>query len=346
MKRVGFLMEKMMTEENFVEAERKLGKNKPRNRTAKHISANANRYGKKLFEQVKNGKFQWHKPKERTICESYKGKERHLKIPCLIDQAAQLAWLNIAQPYIEKRNYFYNCGSIPGAGQTRAVNALKKWLKNPKMKYGATTDIYHFYETCPHWAIRNGLEMLFKDKKFIDFAMGFVASMSETDVGIAIGYPVSHWLANLALMALDHEMRRKHPDVKLARYMDDIALASPNKRHIKAALESIKNGVEQLDMRLKKWSWFKIAKRGLTYLSYRFFNGYTLLTKKLMVRIARRIKKAAKIMCAHVAAGMLSYLGILKHCNSFNFRQRRVYPYINPKNCKRLISRKAIAGAI
>lgn len=338
MKRVGHLMEKMLTKDNFIEAERLLGKNKRDNRKAQYIAENAERYGVRLLEKIQAGEFAWHKPRETVIVDSYKGKTRNLKIPCLEDQAAQLAWLNIAAPYIERRNYFYNCGSIPGAGQTRSVKALQKWLKNPRMKYGAITDIKKFYETCPHGVVRKGLERLFKDKAFIDFAMGFVASMSDSDIGLAIGYPSSHWLANVALMELDHEIKRQFPDVKMTRYMDDVAMVSTNFRHIKKAVRFMKLFIETLKMRLKKWSVFRIRGRGLRFLSYRFFNGYTLLAKKLMVRIASRIRKAAKCMNAHAVAGIVSYFGILKYCNSYNFRKTRIYPYINIYDCVRLIS--------
>lgn len=337
MKRVGFLMEKMLAEENFIKAEKLLGKNKRDNRKAQYIAAHAERYGLRLLGKIKTEKFQWHTPLETVIVDSYKGKTRNLKIPCLEDQAAQLAWLNIATPYIERRNYYYNCGSIPGAGQTRAVKALQKWLKNPRMKYGAITDIKKFYETCPHSIVRKGLERIFKDKAFIDFAMGFVSSMSDTGIGLAIGYPSSHWLANVALMELDHEMRRRFPDVKMTRYMDDVAMVSPNFRHIKKAVRLLKASVESLRMRLKKWAVFQIRGRGLRFLSYRFFNGYTLLVKKLMIRIASRARKASTCMSVHTAAGIVSYFGILKYCNSYNFKQIRIYPYVNLYDCIRLI---------
>lgn len=341
MKRIGNLMQKMLTEENFILAEKLLGKNKPDNRKARHIAKHAEEYGCKLLEKIKSGVFAWHEPKETTITESYKKKKRNLKIPCLEDQAAQVAWLNIAIPIIEKRNYYYNCGSIPNAGQTRAVNAVKKWLKDPRQKYGAISDIRKFYETCPHWVIRKGLYRIFKDCEFVEYAMGFTASMSKNGVGIAIGYPVSHWLANVALMELDHKMRRMFPDVHYVKYMDDIVLTSTNKRHIKKAILFIKTWIEDHGMRLKKYSWFKIKGRGITFLSYRFFNGYTLLTKPLMIRIARRIRNASKHMSAHVAAGVMSYLGILKHCDSYNFRVKYVYPHINKKTCAKLISKQS-----
>ena len=330
-----------MTEENFVKAERLLGKNKKDNRMAQHISRNAERYGAILFEKVSKGQFEWHTPRKKTICDSYKGKTRNLKIPCLEDQAVQLAWLNIAIPYIERRNYYYNCGSIPHAGQTRCVKALKKWLKNPKMKYGATTDIRKFYDTCPHHVIRKGLERIFKDKAFVDFAMGFVASMSDDGIGIAIGYLSSHWLANVALMELDHKIRHDYPTIHYARYMDDIAMVGTNKRTMRKAVDTILSYISYCRMKLKKWSLFRIEGRGLTYLSYRFFCGYTLLTKRLMARIARRMRKAKESMNRHVACGVMSYLGILSHCDSYNFRVMCVYPYVSKRICARIIAEGA-----
>ena len=327
----------MMTEENFIKAERLLSKNKPKNRKAKIISENAEYYGKLLYEKVKTG-YEWHKPKRSTICDTYKGKVRNLKIPCLEDQAAQLAWLNIATPYIERRNYYYNCGSIPNAGQTRCVNALKKWLKNPKMKYGAVLDIRKFYDTCPHSIIRKGLERIFKDKKFVDYAMGFVSSMSDNDVGIAIGYPVSHWLANIALCQLDHDLQRIFPNIKYTRYMDDIALVSTNKRKLRKAVDYINFRISEMGMELKKFSLFPIKGRGLTYLSYRFFNGYTILSKRLMFRISKRIRKVKQVS-RHIACGIMSYLGILSHCNSYNFRIAYVYPFITKRLCANIIRR-------
>ena len=40
-KRIGFLYEKMIELENCIEAERKIGKNKPDNKMAQHISHHA-----------------------------------------------------------------------------------------------------------------------------------------------------------------------------------------------------------------------------------------------------------------------------------------------------------------
>ena len=337
--RIGFCWDRMVSLENCIAAEKTLAKNKKDNKMAQHIGQNAEKYGKDLFEKLSAGEIVFHANKETTISDSYKGKERHLKIPCLEDQAVQIAWLNIATPEIERRNYHYNCGSIPGAGQSRAVEALKKWLKDKKNKYGATMDIRRFYETCPHWVVMKGLNRIFKDKQFLYVAVLILANMSDTGVGLAIGHPSSHWFANVAIMEIDHELKRRHPDVKFTRYMDNFGIVGKNKRHARKAMLFVMESIEKDDMKIKRdWQFFPIAARGMTFLSYRFFNGYTLLTKPLMYRIARKMVRAEKRMSVHMAMGVVSYLGILKHCNSFNFKKDRVYTHINQKYCRRLIS--------
>lgn len=340
MKRIGFLWEKMITMENCIEAERLMAKNKPDNKMARHIGAHAEKYGATLQAKLAADTFVFHEPKETTIRDSYKGKTRRLQIPCLEDQAAMQAWLLVATPYIERRNYFYNCGSIPGAGQIRAVRALKKWLRGKKPpKWAGVTDIKKFYESCPHWVVLRGLRRIFKDKEFIEFAKRMMEAMSNTGVGLAIGFPVSHWFANIALMEIDHQLRRMFPDVSFARYMDDIAMISRNKRHLRKAIIHLAKRLGEFGMKLKHtWQVYPIRLRGVTFLSYRFFHGFTILAKPLLYRIARKMQRAATNLSLHTAKSVISYLGILKHCNSYNFRKDYVYPNVDIKKCRRMIS--------
>lgn len=339
-KRIGFLWEKMVTMENCILAERLIAKNKPDNRMAKHIGKYAEKYGATLYARLKEGTFAFHEAKKTTIQDSYKGKSRELQIPCLEDQAAMQAWLNVATPYIERSNYYYNCGSIPGAGQLRSVQALKKWLgvKRPP-KWAGSTDIRKFYASCPHSAVMRGLKRIFKDKRFLAFAGEIMDAMSSTGVGLALGFPVSHWFANVALSALDHELKAEFPDVHFTRYMDDIAFVCHNKRHLRKAIRHLAKRLRQMGMELKhNWQIYQIRCRGITFLSYRFFHGRTILAKPLMFRIARKMRRAATALSFHTALSVVSYMGILKHCDSYHFRRDRVYPYVDPKKCRRMIS--------
>lgn len=338
-KRVGFLYERFRSEENCVLAEKNMSKNKPDNRMARHIGQHAEQYGKALHEMLMQEAWVPSPSRETDIQDTYKGKIRHLKIPILLDQSVQYAWLNIAMPYIERRNYYYNCGSIPGAGQSRAGKGLKKQLgKKKPPKYAFSTDIYHFYETCPHAAVMAGLKRIFKDERFLHVAEMILSSMGENGVGLAIGHPTSHWFANVALMHLDHELATRFPDVKCYRYMDDVRAVSSNKRHLRWALKFLRDGVEKLGMKIKHdWQLYPIRKRMIQFLSYRFSYGYAVLVKRLMFRIARKMKRAANRWTAHNAASVWSYMGILKHCNSYHFREKHVYPYVNLEKCKEVI---------
>lgn len=44
---------------------------------------------------------------------------------------------------------------------------------------------------------------------------------------------------------------------------------------------------------------------------------------------------------ARKAASMLSYSGWLKHCNSYNYQQKYIKPYINYNKCKEVVSNES-----
>ena len=106
-------------------------------------------------------------------------------------------------------------------------------------------DIRRFYETCPHWVVMKGLNRIFKDKQFLYVAVLILANMSDTGVGLAIGHPSSHWFANVAIMEIDHELKRRHPDVKFTRYMDNFGIVGKNKRHTRKAMLFVMESIEK-----------------------------------------------------------------------------------------------------
>lgn len=346
MKRVGHLYEKMVSMNNCIKAEMVMCKNKNRdNSRICKIKEDPGKYAAMLKQKLESGTYQFHESRVREIRDSYKGKTRKLLIPCLEDQAAEQAWLLVAIPQIMKHNYYYNCASIPKAGQTKATNQIKKALQKHPYKYGMVTDIHHFYETLPHSLVERGLRRIFKDEKFIQFAVQMMQSMSDTGVGIAIGHPVSHWFANVALMELDHKIERgevgkgRKSRLIYVRYMDDMAFLCDNKRYLHKTLKLVQDYLKPYNMALKStWQIFQVEKRGVQFLSYRFFYRKTILTKPLMYRISRKMRKASTNLSVLMAQGVMSYYGILKHCNSHNFEVQHVYPYVKYHKCRKVIS--------
>jgi RNA-directed DNA polymerase len=340
-KRIGYLYEQVIDEKNCIRAVIEMTKGKQKNRKAISIRENAEKYGKEIAEEIAKGAWIPKPYKEHIIQDGYRKKERHIKVPCLRDQAVHHAIMRVAAPYIVKRNYFYNCGSIPYAGQIRASRAMQRWMRQKKIiKYCQQLDIRHFYETCPHWAVMNALKRIFKDKRFLALHQKILDSMGD---GLAIGFYPSQWYANLVLMWVDFEIKQNIlPGCKYVRYMDDMCILHSNKRKLHRAREAIANLLSGLGLTLKRnYQVYKIQGRGVQFLSYRFFYGYTLLKKNLMYRISRKMKCAARNPTLHNAMSVISYMGILKHCNSFNYRSRYVYPYITIQKCKGVISRES-----
>lgn len=118
------------------------------------------------------------------------------------------------------------------------------------------------------------LNRIFKDKRFLALHAKILKSMGE---GLAIGFYPAQWYANIVLMYVDNQIKQRIlPGCKLVRYMDDFVILHNNLRKIKRAKEEIEKILNAFGMRFKhSWKIFKIGLHGITFLSYRFFRGYS-----------------------------------------------------------------------
>lgn len=334
-KRIGYLYDQVVSDDNCIQAVIEMTKDKLKNNKAKRIRENAVSYGKRLASDLREGRWKPTPYLEHMIYDNHRKKERRIRVPCLRDQAVHHAVVRVMAPYIIKRNYYYNCGSIPKAGQSRAVNAVKRWMKQG-YKYCAQFDVRKFYDSCSHDVVIKAINRIFKDKRFIELNKVILDSMGD---GLAIGFYPAQWYANIVLTQVDRSIKQGClPGCKYTRYMDDMLLLHNNKRHLRRAKEHIQHCLTKLKLKLKhNWQIFK-ASRGIKFLTYRFFRGFTLMKKDLMIRISRKARKAAKSRSPHNAKAIMSYMGILKHCNSYNFRKEWIYPIISLQKLRGVIS--------
>jgi RNA-directed DNA polymerase len=337
-KRTGYLYEKVVSKENCTAAVIEMTKGKHKNRRAMYMRENAEAYGAALAAELSGDRWDPRPYKEHVIDDGGNRKRRNIKVPCLHDQAVHHAVIRVTAPFIMKRNYFYNCGSIPGAGQMRATRAMKRWMNKKSIcKYAAQMDVRHFYETCPHWAVMKALEHLFKDKRFLALHRRVLQSMGN---GLAIGFYPSQWYANLVLMWVDFQIKQKiAPECHYTRYMDDMCLLGNNKKKLHKALEHVKEALKRIGLMMKRnHQVLKIGAGCVRFLSYRFYHGYTLVRKALMLRISRRVKRSGRNPTLHNAQAVVSYLGILRHCDSHRFMEKYIYPRISINKYRRVIS--------
>lgn len=295
---------------------------------------NAERIGREIADELREGRWEPKPYRERMIYDGLRGKVRRIRVPCLHDQVVHHAVMRVTAPEIMRRNDWHNCGSIPKAGQTRAVNALRRLMAghNPP-RYALVMDVRKFYDTCPHPTVMVALRGIIKDRRFLALHEQMLKSMGD---GLAIGFYPSQWYANLVLAPIDRAARRQ--GISWVRYMDDMIGTGNNKRILHRFRKTVQDMLNAIGLTLKRtWQVIRIAARGLAFLSYRFYAGRTVLRKPLMYRIARIMRRAAERLTPHRAMAVMSYLGILRQCDSYHFRQKWVYPFIDVKKCKGVI---------
>ena len=155
--------------------------------------------------------------------------------------------------------------------------------------------------------------------------------------GLAIGFTVSHWYAQLVMSFVDFAIRCRFKDVWFTRFMDNYVFTCGRKRTLHNVVNMIKERLASFALTIKQdWQVFPIKKRMIEFLSYRFNHDKVILRKALMIRMSRFYKHMT--MSAHSARTVMSYQGITKHCNSYRFRKERIYPFVSISECRRLIS--------
>ena len=333
MKRKGYIFEEVTSLENCEQAVLEAIKRKKKTRYLRHVRKHYKEYGYKLQQTLLNG---WEptKPRNKVINEGTDRKRRELLIPSLRDHFVHTAVARVLQKHITKRFYFYSCGSLPKRGQTFAIKAIESRIRKKRPKYCLLADIKGFYRNTKKDQVMKCLRRVFKDERFLELNEKILDQMKD---GLAIGFTVSHWYAHLVLSFVDEEIS-KHK-IFFVRFMDNFVVLGSNKRKLHGLLNALKLALDKFGLWLKgDYQIFPIRARMVEFLSYRFDYDKTIMRKPLMIRLSRRFRRAKGRLDAHTARTIMSYLGTLKHCDSYNFRKKYVYPNVSIKLCRRLIS--------
>lgn len=333
-KRLGYIYEQVCTVENCRRAVLCGTENLRRTKYVADIRDNPDKYAETILKILQDG---WNPSpcRFKTINEGTERKVRELRIPTMIDHLIHVAIILPIENELIKRFDFYSCGSIPGRGQIRAHRAIRGWMRRAP-RYGAETDIRKFYDTCSKAVVMSALRRFIKDEKYLQLNEMILDQMGGV---LAIGFMPSHWYANLVLSDLDREIRAAYPKIKFVRYMDNYLMLAGRKRTLHKAIKLEQKFLSERGMELKgDWQVYQTAHRPPRFLSYRYYRGYCLVRKKLAYRISRSARRMKRKPCAHFGRSLMSEVGILRHCNSYNFRKRYIYPVVSLKMTRRIIS--------
>ena len=304
----------------------------------------------------------WH-PKECStfvVKDGLNKKERDIvSTKDMQDKIIHQLVVEAGKPVFMKGMYAHSCGSIPGRGTHGGVKYLKKTINHHNnhdksaIKYGAVGDVEKCYQSFSHTVIKKQIRKKFRGKLFYWLMESIIDSYyykteNGEKYGVPIGFPTSQWLCNFILTPID--LKVKNSGVKhFVRYVDDFVFFGRNKKELHKVMAIIKEELTKMGLKLKHiWQVFRydyVDKKGkrrgraFDFLGYRFFRDKTILRKRNALTISRQVRKISKaiVVTARTARSMMSRLGALRHCDSLNFYQKNVKPFINIKKLKEVI---------
>ncbi|MBP3851384.1 MAG: hypothetical protein J6D36_02460 [Erysipelotrichaceae bacterium] len=342
MKRTGFLYEKMLDKELIKSVIIDGSKGKRKRHDVKKVMADVEGYTEKIY-QILEKRFIPSKPKHVQIHDASSGKIRIIGVvPYFPDGIMHRLIVEAAKPVFIRGMYAHSCASIPGRGNSHAIGYIKKKLRNrKKTKYCAKLDIKKYYPSINQDDMMRMLGKKIKDKRFLDLIRNIITYDSG---GLTIGFYLNQWLANVYLEDIDHMISASDGVYGYVRNMDDMVILGPNKKKLHKTVRKIEERLRSKGLSLKEnWQVFKTDSRGIDFVGYRFFHGYTKLRKRNFLKLTRHCGKVMKQIKAgrkisfHSAAGLLSRKGQLKHCNGENILKKYYYP-ISDKRLKSIVS--------
>ncbi len=323
MKRYSGLFDRIVDIENIKRAHQQARRGKTHYREVKMVDADPDHYARLIQQMLVDETYQVgaYCIMERTVDS---GKVRqiyrldyypHRIIHHAIIQVLESIWTRtlISDTYC----------CVKGRGIHKAANKIKRILRNDRENtaFCLKLDINKYYPSINNGTLKQVIRRKIKDDK----CLRLLDNVIDSAEGLPIGNYLSQYFANLYLSAFDHYCKEVLRAKYYFRYCDDVVILNGSKDYLHNAYQKIKSYLNNIGLSPKDdWQVFPVADRGVDFLGYRFYPGYTLLRKRIAkkaLRLSGRITKRDYITTAQFLS-IISYIGWLKHCNALNLRKK------------------------
>lgn len=345
MKRIGFLYDKICSEDNIRLAIKNSSKGKRNKGYVKRILENEDRVVLQIQKLLMEKSYDFSKTRQRVIYDNSSQKERTITIPKYYpDQIIHWAVIQVIQPVLTRGMYEFNCGSIPGRGGRAVKKYIDKVLKR-KVRYVLKIDVRKFFPSVDHAKLKELLARKIKDVDVLDLLGSIIDAGGE---GLPIGFYTSQWLSNFYLQEVDHYIKEELHVKYYVRYVDDMVLIDTNKKKLHSARQKLCEYLKSLGLRLKdNWQLWKISSRPLDFVGYRYYRRYTKLRKRLFLhlnKVVRDIKRGGLNILR--ARRFISLSGWTKRINFKRYYKRKIKPIISKRTAREYIGNYTVKMAI
>lgn len=349
MKRYGYLYEQIFDFENLYYAYLEARKEKRYRDDVLKFSANLeenliqiqNELIWKTYEVGRYREFYVYEPKKRLI----------MALP-FKDRVVQWAIYRVLNPIFDRCFIEHSYACRVGKGTHSAANHLQYRLRQlsrkPEKYYYLKMDISKYFYRVDHRIALSILERKIKDKDVLwllekiikndEMPFGLPLGMEPGecpkdmrlyDKGMPIGNLTSQLLANIYLNELDQFCKHRLRIKFYIRYMDDFIILHHDKRYLHRAKRDIEGFLnEELKLHLNSKTCIRPITTGIEFVGYRIWATHRKLKKKTAIKMKRRLRylrknyERGKTTWEEVNSSLQSYMGLLKHCNSYGLRNK------------------------
>lgn len=342
------LYEQFLTDKNIMKAihTASQGSKKKKRRDAQEALTDIDKFVKEIKEYVQNFTPCKHTPK--VIYDGVSRKQRVIIVPTFKELVIQHMIINVLEDMFLKGVYETAYGSVPKRGAFDGKRTMQRWVKRDpgNCKYVIKLDIKKYFENIPHDILKQKLARKIKDDRILKILFAII---DTTDKGLPLGFYTSQWLAMWYLQDFDHYVKQHLYSPHYMRYMDDMVILGGNKRKLRKTYEAIIKELDKLGLKLNskrqlfRFDYMRDGKRcgrDIDFMGFRFFRDRTILRKSIFLKILRKVKRMNKKLkpTIHDCRQMMSYLGWLKHTDSYYAWSTFVAPYFNSKKARKRIS--------
>jgi len=267
------------------------------------------------------------------------------------DRVVQWAIYRHLNPWFDKQFIYDSYGCREGKGTHRAADRLQYWMRQVSRKEGRyyylKLDISKYFYRVDHGVLMDILRKKIEDEDLLDLlkkiincehtAFGLPAFMDPEDCpreerlpdkGMPIGNLTSQLFANIYLNELDQYAKRELRLHYYIRYMDDIIILHNDKQYLRAIKDDIENFLwDKLKLNLNKKTAIRPISQGIEFVGFRIFPTHRKLKKSSAKKMKARLKyvrsayERGEIDEQSLRATEASYLGVMKHFNSYGLRK-------------------------
>lgn len=211
------------------------------------------------------------------------------KLPYFPDRIIHHCLMNVVEPIMVSTLIRDTYAAVKGRGIHDGVRRIRRALNDDPAgtQFCLKMDVRKFYQSILPPVQKAAFRRKIKDPDVL-WALDQIADSAPF---VPIGNYPSQPTGNLVLSGLDHWIKEVHRVKYYYRYCDDMVLLDGDKAWLHKIRRDVATYLAGLGLDLKgNWQVFPVDKRGIDFLGYRFFHGYTLVRKSIVQAFKRKYR--------------------------------------------------------